>query len=136
MTFYGELRARGEWTVEPKAMYWEFIFSDTTKIGIYYALFLIFKRLYMSATLHLSDGAVNAILSMASQTVDSLLLFFLRPFSDRQATSLEVLAGVSNLMAYCCLGLPVLLGPAAYIGFICVVHFHSAHGDSVLASSC
>jgi hypothetical protein len=106
-TFYGEWRAKGEWNSDNlHARHYTFVLGDMSKLGAAYAIFLLAKRIYMTATLELSDGSLNAGLCVFMQTLDSILLSILRPFNDGQATTTEIVAGFSNVAAYVALGLP------------------------------
>ena len=87
-----------------------------TGIGWIYAIFLLLKRLLLSATLEFTEGAINASMSLTLQSLDSALLLLLRPYSDAQATASEALAGLGDLSAYLAISLPVLFGPSVYIG--------------------
>ena len=70
----------------------------------------------MAAVLELTDGELNATLSIAAQALDTILLLFLRPFNDGEVTTCEALSGLSTLAAYLCLGLPIFFGEVAYVG--------------------
>ena len=93
-----------------------FFIGESNKIGFVYVFFLLVKRFYMTATMTFTDGKVNAILSLAMQSLDSTLLIFLRPFNDGQLTCNEVLAGLSTVTAYVAISLPILIGPDMYVG--------------------
>lgn len=70
----------------------------------------------MAAVLQLTDGDLNATLSIAAQALDTIMLLTLRPFNDGEVTLTEALSGLSTLAAYLCLGLPIFLGEVAYVG--------------------
>jgi hypothetical protein len=93
-----------------------FFVGDTTRLGIYYAFFLVGKRVYLAAVFQLTDGELNAMLSIAAQALDTSLLLALRPFNDGEVSLNEALSGLSTLAAYLCLGLPIFLGEEAYVG--------------------
>ena len=95
--FYTEWRARGEWNSDnAHARHWGFVLGAMSKLGFIYAFFLLFKRMYISATMEFSDGKPNAVLAVLIQTLDSILLLALRPFNDSQETLTEALSGISN----------------------------------------
>ena len=78
-----------------------FFLGDMSKLGYMYAIFLIGKRIYMSATTTLADGGPSAILCMISQTLDSFLLFAIRPFNDSQVSTTGVCV-LARMLARAC----------------------------------
>ena len=78
-----------------------FFLGDMSKLGYMYAIFLIGKRIYMSATTTLADGGPSAILCMISQTLDGFLLFAIRPFNDSQVSTTGVCV-LARMLARAC----------------------------------
>jgi hypothetical protein len=87
-----------------------------TRIGVVYAIFLVVKRIYTSATMELVDGSTNAMMSIASQSIDSFLLLVTHPYNDSQVTTTEAIAGVMTAATYFAIGLPAIYGPHLYPG--------------------
>ena len=99
-----------------------FFLGDMTKLGVVYAIFLVGKRIFTSATLSLVDGSTNALMSMSMQAMDSFLLLIAHPYNDSQVTTTEAIAGLTTVAAYFALGLPTIYGPDLYPGdFITMV---------------
>ena len=92
-SFYEQWRAKGEWRIDnPHARHWGFLLGDTTGFGFVYVFFLLIKKIYIAAVMELADGQLNAALSLAMQTLDSVLLLVMRPYNDSQVTFTEAFA--------------------------------------------
>ena len=113
------VQARGDWNDDdPHIFRWSWFISDFAGGAWGFSLWLLFKKIYMTATVNLSDGPVNAALSLGFQMADTLLVVFLRPYNSYQTNLQEVVGSVTNAMAYWAVSLPVLVGPDLLPGWI------------------
>ena len=113
---FTHLRTRGSWVmVTPAAHRWNFIVADHHGGGWFYAVWVVLKKLWVSAALILSGGMLNAVLAIGAQMVDALTLVILAPYGDRQKSGVEIFTGMTNLLSFFALGLPVML-PRTYLG--------------------
>ena len=61
-----------------------------------FALWVLFKRIWMSATVHMSDGPLNAAMSLGFMICDTGIIVFLRPYNDFKTEIIQALAALTN----------------------------------------
>ena len=65
-----------------------------------YSMWLLVKRVWLSGVLNSFDGYFNAILSLAIQFMDTGLMLFMRPHSNRKVEITELFGSVTNLLVF------------------------------------
>jgi len=107
--YFVGLRSRGGWGGdESVGRHWQFLVGDFTKFAYLYCVWLLFKKIALTANVAHIDGEANAWVALGLQLVDTVLVVFCIPFNDMQTTGVEALAGLSNALAYFCIAMPVL----------------------------
>ena len=87
-------KVRGEWSEETTAgRHWGYFVGDFTKLAWFYCVWLLVRKVMLVAFLELTDGSLNAGMSLVLQLVDTGMLLFLWPFNDSQTTFVEAVAG-------------------------------------------
>ena len=77
-----------------------FLVGDFTKFAYLYCIWLLTKKLLLTAILQHIDGAPNAALAVSLQALDTIALVTLLPFNDVQvASDFQSLALESNLFS-------------------------------------
>ena len=112
-----QARMRGEWEHDPfgGSALWTFLIGEYVGAFWFYAITRLLKKVVMSAVMGLTDGALNAILCIAVQSVDTACVLISRPHIGRDTDATECLGSIANLLAMIWLGLPVLFpGAQAY----------------------
>jgi hypothetical protein len=110
--YFQNSQVRGDWNdADSRILRWSWLISDYTRATWGFALWLLVRRLYMSATVNLTDGTLNAGLSLAAQVVDTALIITLRPFNDHKTNAQEALGALANVLAYFAITLPILASP-------------------------
>lgn len=110
--YFNNAQVRGEWNDgDARILRWSWLISDYTRGTWGFALWLLVRRLYMSATVNLTDGPLNAGLSLAAQVVDTALIMALRPFNEHKTNVQEAVGALSNVLAYFTITLPILASP-------------------------
>ena len=69
------------------------------------------KKLWISTALTYFNGTTNAALALTLQFWDTLLLLYLRPYTDRMTDMTECVGSITNLLAYLSISVPVFVGP-------------------------
>ena len=78
--FMNQFLSKGGWEDNQSSAYWGFLMSDFCEGAWGYSIWLLVKKLLVSAVLTTLDGGRNAIFSTTIQFVDMGLLLYLRPF--------------------------------------------------------
>ena len=92
--YWVNAKVRGGWSEETKAgRHWGYLVGDFTKLAWFYCVWLLFRKVILVAFLELTDGSLNAGMSLVLQLVDTGMLLFLWPFNDSQTTFVEAVAG-------------------------------------------
>jgi hypothetical protein len=82
--------------------------GDYTCHAWVFAVWPLLRRIFMSTIVNSTDGALNAGLSVAAQTADSLLLLCMRPYNSKMTNMTEMIGGFSTLSCYLVIALPML----------------------------
>jgi len=113
---WGSYQERGEWEDDEHSSKWSFLMGDYCGGFWLYSIWLLLKKVLLSAVLNLLEGQANAIGALLVQVVDSGLLLYMRPFVSRQADVSEAIGTVTNLLAYLSISLPLISPSLGFFG--------------------
>jgi len=74
----------------------------------FYCVWVVVKKLWISAASNITDAALNAGISLLNAFVDLMLLVYLWPFSARMANVAEFTGSIATVCCYVALGAPVM----------------------------
>ena len=101
--WFGSAFERGGWEDSAVSAHWGFLVGDFCMGAWIYSVWLLVKRLLISTVLNLVDGALNALLSVAIQFVDTGLLLYMQPYIDRRTAFTETFGAITNLLVMLCI---------------------------------
>ena len=131
------LKCRGEWGADSSAgRHWSFIVGDFTKFAYLYCIWLLVKKLLLTATMQHIDGGANAVIALSLQGIDTVLLVLLLPFNDMQTTAIEAVAGIIAAIAYLSIAVPILDIQLPELDLPYYVKFLLASTGAILAGVC
>jgi hypothetical protein len=93
----------GGWEDNTVSAHWGFLVGDFCLGAWTYSIWLLLKRLLISTVLNTVDGALNAVLSVAIQFVDTGLLLYAQPYVDRRTAFSESFGAITNLLVMMCM---------------------------------
>ena len=112
-SYMDQASERGDWVedlqLHPTLFRWIWLISDCTGKTWWFPLWSLVRRLIMTANVNFFDGPVNAVLSMGVQITESLLVWVLFPFNSYQTNLQEAFAGVTNVLTYFAIALPIFI---------------------------
>ena len=89
--------AKGDWcSVDHKIHRWNWLITSYSGGMWMFALWVLFKRIWMSATVHMTDGPLNAAMSLGFMICDTGIIVFLRPYNDFKTEIIQALAALTN----------------------------------------
>ena len=107
--FWSQRSTKGDWNDDNATIrFWSFLIGDFTARTWMYSLWPLIRRIWMSATINITDGNVNAALSIAMQSLDTVLLFAVTPYNSKSANFVEAIGAFTNLITYLILVVPIL----------------------------
>jgi len=74
----------------------------------FYCIWVVVKKLWISASSNMIDAQLNAGISLANAAADLALLLFLWPFTARIANVTELIASIATIFCYTALGAPAM----------------------------
>ena len=107
---------RGEWEDDEHSAKWSFLMGDYCGGFWLYSIWLLLKKVLLSAVLNMLEGQANAIGALCVQVLDSGLLLYMRPFVSRQSDVSETIGTVTNLLAYLSISLPLIAPSLGFLG--------------------
>jgi len=116
---YAHLRTRGDWVWDTRAAHrWKFLLSDFSERGWFYGVWVIMKKVWLSAAMALSGGMLQAVLAIGAQFTDAAVICTVRPYGDRQQTGTEIFSGLTTLLSFVAIGVTVMVpfGARLYLG--------------------
>ena len=112
--YFEQMEAKGDWNdQDPKIRFWSWLLSDYTQQAWFYGLWLMVKRIWMSACTILADGAVNATMALVCQMLDSIIVLWMQPFNEFSTQHTKSLGELMNALSIFVLSVPALFGVAA-----------------------
>ena len=106
--FMNQFLSKGGWEDNQSSAYWGFLMSDFCEGAWGYSIWLLVKKLLVSAVLTTLDGGRNAIFSTTIQFVDMGLLLYLRPFVCKLTEFSETLGAITSSLAFLAISIPVM----------------------------
>ena len=107
--YWGQTSVQGDWNDSNATIrFWSFLIGDFTARTWVYAVWPLVRRIWMSGTVNITDGQLNAVLSLIMQSVDTILLLLVRPYNSRLDNLYEGMGGITNLCTYLILVVPLL----------------------------
>ena len=99
----------GDWEHDPShpASRWLFLILEYRGQHWIFALWALVKRLSFGLVLTLTDGPINAALSIVIQTIDTFLLLWAQPKNELGSDLAESVTSVCNLILVVILALPI-----------------------------
>ena len=95
--------------VPGQASWWNFLIGDFNKWWVF-AIWLLWKKTLLTLLLAVTTGTTNAWLAMAMQTADTILVLFMKPYSEVAVNNNEIWSGVTNLFTFLNVTAPFLFG--------------------------
>ena len=106
---FTDYQIKGEWNDDNKhARRWNFLVSNVTLTCWVYSLFLLLKKTALSLVLSTLEGRANAFFSLVIQALETGLLIWYRPHIELRTAFLEVVGGLTNLVAIAAIACPIL----------------------------
>ena len=109
---------RGGWIETESSAHWGFLTNDFCGSFWAYSIWVLVKKLWLTCVLNMFDGIANAALALVVQFVDTILLLYLRPYVDWKSDLTEALGGITNLLSFLVISIPVFAGPGIAIPFL------------------
>jgi hypothetical protein len=95
--FQTDRSAKGDWCYDDHKIHrWNWLITSYAGGMWMFALWVLFKRIWMSATVHMTDGPLNAAMSLGFMICDTGIIVFLRPYNDFKTEIIQALAALTN----------------------------------------
>jgi len=95
--FRDQRSSKGDWcAVDHKIHRWSWLITSYAGGMWWFALWALFKRIWMSATVNMTDGPLNAAMSLGFMICDTGIIVFLRPYNDFKTELIQACAALSN----------------------------------------
>jgi len=100
--FQDQWSAKGDWCYDDHKIHrWNWLITSYAGGMWMFAVWVLFKRIWMSATVNMTDGRLNAAMSLGFMIFDSGIIVFLRPYNDFKTELIQACAALTN-----CFGTP------------------------------
>ena len=95
--FQDQWSAKGDWCYDDHKIHrWNWLITSYAGGMWMFALWVLFKRIWMSATVNMTDGPLNAAMSLGFMICDTGIIVFLRPYNDFKTELIQACAALSN----------------------------------------
>jgi len=113
--WYNSTKASGRWNASKSAAWWSFFVGEFVGRWWVFAAWLLFKKAVLTIIVNLTHGPASAACALTLQLADTVLICSLQPFAQKGINRSEIIGGVTNLLAFGNIAIPLLapdLAPA------------------------